>query len=372
MIGSLVMKLKHLIANHAQEITNKFGTTLLPSQRKALDAILACRSQCGEFYSHCKDCFHSNIMPLSCGHRSCPQCQHHLGEAWKERQQDKLLPVNYFMVTLTLPFELRNTTYQHQSIMYDILFKAAVESLQTIGRNNFNIQLGLTAVLHTHKRDKGYHPHIHIVLPGGGIVIKKDKATSWKTLPEKFFINEFALAKIFRGILLRLMFEQSIPLPSGIPKKWIASIKSVGRSDKALKYLARYLYRGVISENDILTDQQGQVTFRYQDSNTKKLVTKIQPAITFIASLLKHVLPRGFRRVRDYGFLHGNANKMLKRIQLMLRVKLPLKIKFKKKMDCPLCSSDMIIDLVIPKRIPLRFRFYPLNINSQSGALIPT
>jgi len=366
------MKLKQLIANHAQEITQTYGNQLLPSQRKALDAILACRSQCGEFYSHCQGCVHSNVMPLSCGHRSCPQCQHHLAEAWKERQQDKLLPVNYFMVTFTLPFELRNTAYQHQSILYDILFKAAIEALQTVGKNNFNIQFGLTAILHTHKRDKGYHPHIHIVLPGGGLIIGKNKKMSWKSLPEKFLINEFSLAKIFRAILLKYMFEQSIPLPAGIPKRWVVNIQSVGQGDKAIKYLARYLYRGVISENDILTDQQGQVTFRYQESKTKRLVTKTQSAISFISNLLKHVLPRGFRRVRNYGFLHGNAKKTLKRIQLMLRVKLPLKIKYQKKMDCPLCSSDMIIDLVIPKRIPFRFQFYSLNTINKPEALMPT
>lgn len=370
------MKLKQLISNHAQALNQalnqEHGFQLLPSQRKALDAILACRSHCGEFYSHCEDCAHRTVMPLSCGHRSCPQCQQHLAEAWNERQQEKLLPVNYFMVTLTLPFELRNSAYRHQNIMYDILFKAAVESLQTIGKNNFNIQFGLTAVLHTHKRDKGYHPHIHIVLPGGGLTIGKDKKVSWKTLPEKFLINEFALAKIFRAILLRLMFEQSIPLPTGIPKQWVANIRRVGRGDKALKYLARYLYRGVMSENDILTDQQGKVTFRYQDSKTKRLITKTQTAVVFITNLLKHVLPRAFRRVRDYGFLHGNAKKTLKRIQLTLKVKLPLKTTHQKKMACPLCASDMMIHLVIPRKIPLCFRFYPLNTNNKPESFMPT
>ena len=366
------MKLKHLIAHHAQELTQKYGRSLLPSQRKALDAILACRSFCGEFYSHCEGCSYPTIRPLSCGHRSCPQCQQHLAEAWQIRQQDKLLPTNYFMVTLTIPFELRQTTYQHQSIMYNILFRAAVEALQTIAENNFQIKIGLTAVLHTHKRDKGYHPHLHIVFPGGGLTTHKNKRMSWKVLPEKFFINEFSLAKVFKGILLRLMFEQAIPLPTGIPKQWVANIRNVGRGEKALKYLSRYLYRGVISENDILCDQQGDVTFRYQESRSKKLVTKKEPAVDFIVHLLKHVLPRGFRRVRDYGFLHGNAKNTLKKIQLMLRVKLPTKIVIIKHPQCTLCSSDMIIDLVLPKRIPMIFRFYSFATNKKIETFMPT
>lgn len=261
------------------------------------------------------------------------------------------------MVTFTLPRELRNTAWQHQSIVYDLLFKASVETLQTVAKNNFNLSFGMTAVLHTHKRDKGYHPHVHVVLPGGGLKTT-DKGQRWQSLPQDFIINEFALARIFRGIFLRLWFENAIALPTGLPRQWVAHIRNVGRGEKALKYLSRYLYRGVISENDILTDDKGQVTFRYQDSKTHTLKTKTLAATTFLWKLLKHVLPRGFRRVRDYGFLHGNAKKTLKRIQLMLRAKPPEKIETKTAMTCPNCLGDMIIDVVLAKRIPMRFRFY--------------
>jgi len=357
------MKIKHLIQSYSQTLIDHYGQRLLPGHRKALDAMLACRSHCGEFYSRCSHCTQQCITPLSCGHRSCPQCQHHLAEAWQQRQQQKRLPVTYFMVTFTLPYELRNTAWQHQDRVYDLLFKASVEALQTVGKNNFNLALGMTGVLHTHKRDKGYHPHIHIILPGGGL--KSDNhGQIWQTLPQDFIINEFALARIFRGIFLRMLFENAIDLPTGLPKQWVAHIRNVGRGEKAIKYLSRYLYRGVISENDILANQQGQVTFRYQDSKTRKMRTKKQAADDFLWGLLKHVLPRGFRRVRDYGFLHGNAKKTLKRIQLMLHVKVPAQCEAKKPMVCPTCKSEMIIELVLPKRIPLQFRFYqPMNVD---------
>ncbi len=119
--------------------TDRYGKQMLPSHRKTLDAMLACRSHCGEFYTHCDSCNRHGVFPLSCGHRSCPQCQHHLCEGWLQRQQTKLLPTDYFMVTL--PKQLRSTAWQHQSIMYDILFRASDASYllqQHTSKNTFN------------------------------------------------------------------------------------------------------------------------------------------------------------------------------------------------------------------------------------------
>lgn len=363
------MKIKQLIHTYAQDLTNRYGPYLLPGHRKALDAMLACRAHCGEFYARCEPCSQKRVVPLSCGHRNCPQCQHHLSDAWLERQQQKLLPVTYFMLTLTLPSQLRGIAWRHQSIVYELLFQAAIETVRTVGKNNFNLHLGMSGVLHTHKRDKGYHPHIHLIVPGGGLTLD---GQTWRSLPQNFIINEFALARIFRGIFLRKLFEQAIPLPAGLPQQWVAHIRDVGRGEKALRYLSRYLYRGVISEQDILADHHGQVTFRYQDSNTRTLKTKRQPAETFLWTLLKHVLPQGFRRVRDVGFLHGNAHKTLKRIQLMLQVKLPTTRPRKKAMACKVCNGPMQIDLVVPKKIPMRFRFYRLADWSNHVLLVPS
>lgn len=363
------MHIKQLIHTYAQDLTDHYGRQLLPGHRKALDAMLACRSQCGEFTARCSPCSQHCVVPLSCGHRNCPHCQQHLGNAWLERQQQKLLPVTYFMVTLTLPSQLRDIAWQHQSIVYECLFQAAIETLQTVGKNNFKLQFGMTGVLHTHKRDKDYHPHIHLVLPGGGLTLD---GQTWQSLPQDFIINEFALARIFRGILLRKLFEQAIALPNGLPKQWVANIRKVGRGEKALKYLSRYLYRGVISENDILADHDGQVTFRYQDSESRQMKTRALPAAAFLWRLLKHVLPRGFRRVRDVGFMHGNAKKMLRRIQLLLHVKLPTERAAKKRMTCSICKAPMQIDLVVPKKIPMQFRFYPSAIRQSEAPLVPS
>ena len=355
------MKLKQLITDNRQALTKKYGRRLLPGHRKALDAILACRSHCGEFQVACGHCETQGFIPLSCGHRSCPQCQNHLSQGWLEKQRQKLLPVEYFMVTFTLPQELRTVAWQHQSIMYDLLFKASVEALKTVGVNNHGIELAMTGVLHTHKRDKGFHPHVHFIVPGGGIACNKKKG-QFKKLNEKFLINEMALAQVFRGIFLRLFFEQALPLPTGLPKKWIAHVASVGKGEKALKYLSRYLYRGVISENDIDICDDGQVKFSYRESKTNHIKTKVLAPEDFIWRILQHVLPRGFRRVRDYGFLHGNARLMLKRIQLILHVKLSDKQPEKIGICCRQCLQAMEIIAVMPKRIPMLFRFYPARL----------
>ena len=353
------MRLQALIEHYSDRLAQRYGRALLPSHRKALDAMLACRRQCGEFYTSCDHCHSHACVPLSCGHRSCPQCQHHLRHAWLERQQDKLLPVTYYMVTFTLPKELRDLAWQNQSVVYELLFKAAHETLLTIGRNNHGLERAMTAVLHTHKRDKSYHPHVHTVVPGGGLRVN-ERGSVWQPLSERYLVNEFALARVFRGIFLKLLFEQGLPLPSGLPKEWVADISNIGRGEKALNYLSHYLYRGVISENDILVDRKGQVTFRYRDSNTRQMRTQTLAAETFIWKLLTHVLPRGFRRVRDYGFLHGNARVKLKRIQLLLKVKLKRETAEPKGMRCRHCAQPMRIDLVLPKRIPMCFRFSPL------------
>lgn len=358
-----MMQIKDLIERNFERFQELYEHLLLPSQRKALDSILACHTQCGECLVHCSSCDQHGTLALSCGHRSCPQCQHHLGDQWYERQIKKLLPVQYFMITFTIPRSLRRVAWQYQSIFYETLFKAAAETINTIGKNNYGMQVGMTGVLHTHTRRKTYHPHIHMVMPGGGLVEENGK-TGWKTLSQNYLINEFAIAKVFRGILFRMLYEQSIPLSKHkdeefVGEQWIAHVKRIGRGNKALKYLSRYLYRGVISENDVLHDDKGKVTFRYRDSNTRRMVEERLPATAFLWRLMMHVLPRGFRRARDFGFLHGNAKKILQQIQLVLRVRLPKAAAKKRGIACRQCQHTVTVIAVDAWKIPYRFRVLP-------------
>ncbi len=351
------MQLQTLIAQHAESFLQQYGNYLWPGHKRALDAILACRTACGDCVVQCDPCATRTHIPLSCGHRACPQCQVNLGEQWFTRQQQKLLPVNYFMVTFTIPTGLRKIARYHQHIFYDLLFRAAATALTTMGKNNHGMKLGMTGVLHTHTRTLDYHPHLHFIVPGGGIVTDY-KTALWKNLDEHYLINEFALARLFRGILLRLMIENCIAFPRNLDRQWVAHVKQIGRGEKALRYLSRYLYRGVIQQNTIHTNEN-DVSFRYEESKTKQRKTKTFSATHFIWKLMQHVLPRGFRRVRDYGFLHANAKRLLQQVQLVLGVKPPPKVPDKKVLRCGQCKGLVKVVQVFAQKIPFLFRHSP-------------
>ena len=166
------MEMTSIINHYYDDFIAKYGDTALPGQLKALNAIRSCRSSdYGELYVRCPECSHIDWKPLSCGHRSCPQCQNHESTRWIERQSLKLLPVHYFMVTFTLPYELRALTYQHQREIYSIFFTCVTSTLKDFGLNpkHLGAEIGMTMVLHTHSRALNFHPHVHVVVPGGGI-----------------------------------------------------------------------------------------------------------------------------------------------------------------------------------------------------------
>lgn len=312
-------------------------------QWSALNAILGCRTgQYGDMALSCSDCPWQTICHQSCGHRSCNQCQHHSTTQWLERQSAKLLPVNYFMVTFTLPFELRGLAKANQKMLYRLLFKCAIATLQDFGLNDksLNADLGMTAVLHTHSRRLDYHPHVHVIVPGGGMNKQRNE---WRKKKGKYLFNGFALADVFRGKLLSAIADAGLTYHN-TPNKWVVHCERVGRGLAALKYLSRYLYRGVISDKNILSDDGTHVTFQYKESASGEWKTRRCLGEDFIALIVQHTLPKGFRRARDYGFLHGNAKARLKRIQLLLRVILPyLEDKPRPSFICKLCSHPMTI-----------------------------
>ena len=298
----------------------KYGSRLLPSHLRAIEAIRRCRTpEAGELYVTCPDCGHTEWRPRSCGNRSCPQCQNHEASIWLDRQQTKLLPVEYFMVTFTIPYELRFLAFDNQKLVYDLLFACVSSTLKDFGLNpkNLGADIGMTAILHPNNRRLDYHPHIHVVVPGGGV----DKARKqWKKKKTKYLFNAFALAKVFRARFLEALNKAGLPVPNSLPHKWVVHCTHVGKGLPALKYLSRYLYRGVISENNIVSNKTGNVTFKYVESRTGKISYRKLKGEDFLWLVLQHVLPKGFRRVRDYGFLHGNAKKLLVLVQLVLQV----------------------------------------------------
>jgi hypothetical protein len=201
---------------------------------------------------------------------------------WLERQRDKRLPVDYFLVTFTLPAQLRYLAFTHQRLVFSALFSAATQTLFTFADNakHLGADIGMTAVLHTHNRKLQFHPHVHVLVPGGGI----DHNNTWVRPRYQFLFNHFALAKVFRAKLLHQLDQATLALPANVPAKWLVDCTAVGSAQHALAYLSRYLYRGVIRESDILAHDNGQVTFRYTDSQTHQSMTQTLPGEDFIVA----------------------------------------------------------------------------------------
>ena len=247
------------------------------------------------------------------------------------------------MATFTLPRELRPLAWFNQKTIYTLLFKCVAGTLKDFGINpkHLGAEIGMTMVLHTNTRSLDYHPHIHTVVPGGGIDRKRGY---WKKLKGDYLFNGLALAKVFRARFLEAIKEAGLVIPQKVPRKWVAHCVNVGRGIEALKYLSRYLYRGVISEKNIISNQNGQVTFKYIDSETGATKFRTLPGEEFLHLIVQHVLPKGFRRVRDFGFLHSNAKKLLSLVQLILHVIIEIFTpRQRPAFKCPCCKASMLI-----------------------------
>lgn len=347
-----MIRLASIIEQFEAAFLSTYKNNMLPSHKKALSALKICRTRHSpKMLMRCSDCTHQTIVPHSCGHRNCPHCQHHESQQWIERQVQKQLPASYFMITFTLPRELRSLVWQHQRMLYTLLFKCTWDTLQSFSLNDKKLKgtPGMVAVLHTHSRVLDYHPHIHTVLPAVAI----DKVNRlWRKKSGKYLFNHKALAKVFRAKMLAGIKKAGLTLPEKYPEKWVVDCQSVGSGDKALVYLGRYLYRGVIREKDIVSVKDGQVTFRYQDSKTKRYRTRIVSGATFLWLILQHVLPPRFRRARDYGFLHSNSKTLIKLIHLLFKfdpTKWLAKVKPRPQMRCACCGAPMnIVRIRIP------------------------
>ena len=318
-----MITLASVIDQFGQDYLAQYATSVLPSQRQALNAMKHCRTSLGpSMLAQCHDCGQQRLVPHSCGHRNCPHCQHFESQRWIERQTRALVPCSYFLITFTLPSELRTLVWQHQRQLYAALMDGAWATVNTFSQNHKQLQgsAGAVAVLHTHSRRLDFHPHVHLCMPAAAL--NADKKL-WRTLRKSakgdgYLFNHKALAKVFRVKFLVALAELGLPLPADLPKKWVVDCKSVGSGEKALVYLGRYLYRGVIAEKDILRCENGLVTYRWRDSKTRKYAQRSVTGVAFLRLVLQHVLPKGFRRARNYGFLHPNSKRLMVLLQLLV------------------------------------------------------
>ncbi len=216
-------------------------------------------------------------------------------------------------MTFTLPSELRPIARSNQKVVYDLLFKSSAAALQKLAKDPRFVggDIGMMGGLHTWQRDMGYHPHVHFIVPGGGL---SPERSQWLPSNTDFFVPVEALSPIFRAKFRDALKKTDLfdSVPAGVWKKdWVVHCKPVGNGNSALKYLAPYIYRVAITNNRIEKLENDQVSFRFKNSDTDQWETKTLPAFDFIYRFLQHVLPKGFVKIRYYGFLSPNKRNLL-------------------------------------------------------------
>jgi Putative transposase/Transposase zinc-binding domain len=303
-------------------------------QLKVMSAIETCRTAAlGGHVDGCDDCGHLRIAYNSCRNRHCPKCQGAAARAWLAERKADLLPVGYFHVVFTLPAEVADIAWQNKAVVYDLLFKAASEAMMMIAADpkHLGARVGITAVLHTWGSAMTHHPHVHMIVPGGGI---SPDGTRWIGSRPAFLLPVRALSKLFRRLFLTRLLElhaagklvffgQSEGLGDKRTfvrhvaplrrKKWHVYAKAPFTGPEAvLTYLARYTHRVAIANRRLIAFDKGGVTFRYKDYRRtgpdRQQVMTLHPH-EFMRRFLLHVLPRGFHRIRHYGLLASGARK---------------------------------------------------------------
>ena len=316
----------------------KFGRLIPPEQRAAARALMRCRTPAlgGQLY-RC-ECGQSHYTYHSCNHRACPKCGYDDNAQWLVRQQSRLLPVPYFLVTFTVPGQLREAIRAAQRQWYGALLKESAGALQDLAAHpeHLGAELGLVSVLQSWTRDLRYHPHVHVLAPGGGL---SADGLRWQRVKDAtFFLPQVKLAARFKGRLKAWLQKDHPQLLARVPAKvwwikWVVDAQAAGSGAAALQYLAHYISRGPLHPArieawdppacDSGATSGGNVTFRYRDSGgAEQHCTVSGPE--FVRRLMQHVPPKHFQRVRHYGWLAGAAKAKWERIVALLDWRAPL------------------------------------------------
>lgn len=291
-------------------------------QKKAVNAIIYCRSgEYGVSVYQCDNCHQQHHIGCSCGNRHCPECQYHKSRQWLEKQLDRCLPGSHFMLTFTMPEQIRAFSRSNQGAVYSAMFKAASGAIKKLAKDPRHIGAdltGFTGVLHTWGRLLQYHPHIHFIVPGGGLSADRSK---WMPAKNAFYLPVRALSKIFRAKFKHEMAQCSLLCqinPEVWKRQWNVNCQPVGNAEASLKYLAPYVFRVALSNSRIISFDESTVTFSYKKQGSRRSRKTTIDVFEFIRRFLQHVLPSGFMKVRHYGFMSGNCRISLNRLRLFI------------------------------------------------------
>jgi hypothetical protein len=322
-----MVELADIVRSHGGEYLEKFGDRMPTGHRKAIEAIVSCRTEALGGHLECcddSDCNHQRYSYHSCKNRNCPKCHGADTNRWLAKRRKELLAVPYFHVTITIPQELRRMARSHQEKLYSLLMSTAAEALIKLGLDPKYVggKLAILAVLHTWTRTLEHHPHVHMLVPAGGV----DTDGRWLAAKKKkYLVCEKALSKLFRGKFMariRKAFpEESFPQELW-QSDWVVKIKPpIKNPKKVLDYLGRYVHRIAIANSRIISLEDGKVTFRYQESDSGHWKTMTLVAEEFLRRYLQHVLPEGFHKVRYFGLWSPANRKKMEEVQQQLATK---------------------------------------------------
>ncbi len=323
--GGESLTVHQLLQRTAPDYRNRFGPSMPGRHRQVLRKTLACRTPAlgGQLFQ-CPDCPGFDYHYHSCNDRHCPQCGQLNADAWLERQRARLLfPVPYFLVTFTVPEELRRFIRSHLQIALDLLFAASAGALQDLAGNpqRLGAQLGMLGVLHTWSRTLIFHPHIHYLIPGGGL--SPDGRRWVPTRNKKFLLHHDPLGDRFRNVFKARLLKEHPDLFKQVPARvwkrhWNVGCQRAGSGENALRYLARYVFKTATNNRTVTRLPGGQVRWPYRDSQTGRDTAITLDPLDWMSRFLQHILPPYFARVRTFGWLHPAAKVRGNRVRALL------------------------------------------------------
>jgi endogenous inhibitor of DNA gyrase (YacG/DUF329 family) len=305
-----MITLTDVLRQYGPAYLQEYGRAMPATHRQAIEVLSRCRSgELGYALYRCTACQTWQAVPRSCGNRHCPTCQGHKTRQWLEKQMQRRLPCPYFLLTFTVPEELRRLIRSNQRVGYEAMFQSSVAALRKLAADERYLgatDLGLLAVLHTWGRTLEYHPHIHVLVPAGGLSRDADQ---WRAAPCHFLVPVWTLSVIYRAKMRDALkaagLEEQVD-PAVWRSDWVVHCEAVGDGQNCLGYLARYVFRVAISNQRLVSCDDGRVVFRYKKVGSNRWRQMTLDATEFLRRFLQHVLPSGFLRVRHYGFLHAS------------------------------------------------------------------
>ncbi len=316
--------INEIFRTYAPQYLRFYGNAIPSEHKKVIAAIINCKTdESGALVYECEECGQTHLLFRSCGNRHCPQCQYHKSRLWLERQLSRQLPGHHFMLTFTVPQEIRDFIRSHQRIAYAALFAASAEAMKMLAQDPRYIggdMAGFFGVLHTWGRQLQYHPHIHYVVPGGALSTKDGR---WHPSNPTFYLPVLALSPIFRAKFRDRMKEAGLfdRISAEVwQKEWNVNCQAVGDAEGSIKYLAPYVFRVAISDSRIIKVENGKVFVRYKKQKSNRWRTLVLGAMEFLRRFLQHVLPTGFMKVRYYGFLSPTANVSLDEVRARIEL----------------------------------------------------